>query len=402
MGSIRVRKQTGKLFLDFKYRNKRCREQTALEDTAKNRKKLQALMDRIEAEITLGIFDYPQYFPNSANAAKFQKEKEEEEKTDALENHEHTPLFKSFAHTWIGEMSIQWRKSHLTTVEGTLKNYLIPEFGEKEVGRITKKEILEFRASLAKVTTRSEKPLSSSRINRIMTPLRMILGEAANRYDFSSPYHGIKSLKVPRTDVEPFDIDEVKLILESVRPDFKNYYTVRFFTGMRTGEIDGLQWQYVDFKRRQILIRQSLVNGELGYTKNDGSFRTIEMSQLVYDALKEQQKATGNMDFVFCTRSGTPLSHNNVTKRVWYPLLAHLGLRKRRPYQTRHTAATLWLAAGENPEWIARQMGHTTTEMLFRIYSRYVPNLTRRDGSAFERLLITQFETATEETSDEH
>ena len=126
------------------------------------------------------------------------------------------------------------------------------------------------------------------------------------------------------------------------------------------------------------------------------------MSQLVYDALKEQQKATGNMDFVFCTRSGTPLSHNNVTKRVWYPLLAHLGLRKRRPYQTRHTAATLWLAAGENPEWIARQMGHTTTEMLFRIYSRYVPNLTRRDGSAFERLLITQFETATEETSDEH
>jgi len=50
-------------------------------------------------------------------------------------------------------------------------------------------------------------------------------------------------------------------------------------------------------------------------------------------------------------------------------------------------AATLWLASGENPEWIARQMGHTTTEMLFRVYSRYVPNLTRRDGSTFEALL---------------
>ena len=33
-------------------------------------------------------------------------------------------------------------------------------------------------------------------------------------------------------------------------------------------------------------------------------------------------------------------------------------------------------------------MGHTTTEMLFRVYSRYVPNLTRQDGSAFERLLL--------------
>jgi len=61
----------------------------------------------------------------------------------------------------------------------------------------------------------------------------------------------------------------------------------------------------------------------------------------------------------------------------------------RRPYQCRHTAATLWLGAGENPEWIARQLGHTTTEMLFRVYSRYVPNLTRRDGSAFERLLVS-------------
>ncbi len=53
----------------------------------------------------------------------------------------------------------------------------------------------------------------------------------------------------------------------------------------------------------------------------------------------------------------------------------------------RHTAATLWLASGEAPEWIANQLGHNSTEMLFRVYSRYVPNLTRRDGSAMERML---------------
>ncbi|MFQ3191126.1 MAG: integrase [Paraglaciecola sp.] len=75
------------------------------------------------------------------------------------------------------------------------------------------------------------------------------------------------------------------------------------------------------------------------------------------------------------------------TKRVWYPLLARLGIEKRRPYQSRHTTATLWLAAGESPEWIAKQMGHASTEMLFKVYSRFVPNLTRKDGSAFEKLL---------------
>lgn len=108
----------------------------------------------------------------------------------------------------------------------------------------------------------------------------------------------------------------------------------------------------------------------------------------VVEALRRQFRATGNdSEYVFCNREGKPLEHNNVTKRIWYPMLLRLGLEKRRPYQTRHTAATLWLAAGESPEWIARQMGHSTTEMLFKTYSRFVPNLTRNDGSAFEKLL---------------
>jgi len=392
VGKIVERPETGKLFFDFRYAGMRCREQTTLDNTPANRKKLETILKRLEAEITLGSFEYHKYFPNSSLAQKFTKQAEVQK---AREAHD-TPLFKEFSQDWVGEIKIQWRQSHTSTIEGTLKNYLNPYFGEKEVGHITKKDILEFRASLAKVITRSKKSLSASRINKIMTPLRMILSEAANRFEFSSPYHGIKSLRVPRTDVEPFSIEEVKSIIETVRLDFRNYYTVRFFSGMRTGEVDGLQWQHVDFTRRQILIRQALVEGRLEYTKNDGSFRTIEMSQLVFDALMDQRKSTGSQSFVFCSRTGGPLNHSNVTKRIWYPLLRHLGLRKRRPYQTRHTAATLWLASGESPEWIARQMGHTTTEMLFRVYSRYVPNLTRQDGSAFERLLINEFEFKTE------
>lgn len=384
MANIRVRQETGKLFFDFRYRGQRCREQTALDDTPANRKRMQQVLDRVEAEITLGTFEYGRYFPESPNAARFGVVRAQAVTA--------TPLFSEFAQVWMEEMKVQWRRSHAETVDLTVTKHLLPVFGEKEVGHITKADILNFRSTLAKVTGRKKETLSSTRINHIMAPLRMILNEAANRYDFSSPYHGIKSLRVPRSDVEPFTLDEVKLILERVRADFRQYYTVRFFTGMRTGEIDGLQWQYVDFERRQILVRQSWVRGELTYTKNDGSFRTIDMSQLVHDALIEQRKATGEQPFVFCTRDGTPLSHSNVTSRVWYPLLRHLELRKRRPYQTRHTAATLWLAAGESPEWIARQMGHTTTEMLFRVYSRYVPNLTRKDGSAFERLLRSNFD----------
>jgi integrase len=388
MGNIRTRKESGKLFLDFRYQNRRCREQTSLNDVPANRKKLVMLLQKIEAEILLGSFDYAQYFPNSKMVQTLKRQS-----SVVASHHQTMPSFSSFSEDWYEEMQITWRESYRVTVRGVLDRRLVDYFGKKQVDLISKADLLQFRAQLAKVVSKNGKRFSPSHINRHMKILRMILNEAADRFDFSSAYRGIKPLKIPKADVDPFTLEEIDKILGAVRRDFRSYYTVRFFTGMRTGEIDGLKWSYVDFERRQILIRETVVRGKPEYTKTEDSQREISMSQPVYDALKQQQKATGKLDYVFCTRKGTPLQHNNVTKRVWKPLLKHIGLTLRTPYQSRHTAATLWLAAGENPEWIARQMGHANTEMLFRVYSRYVPNLTRQDGSAFERLLNEQFPT---------
>ena len=397
MGSIRKHDQTGLLFFDFRYCGSRCREYTSLPDTAANRKKMEKVLSRCEEQIALGAFNYRDFFPNSKNAVKFDQPTPDVQAAPFAQagvsmeqgDVKSTPLFKDFAETWFAEKSVEWRASHKKTVRDDIDKLLVPRFGDQEVGRITKADILSFRADLAKVQARGKSSmLSNPRINKILNPLRQILGEAADRFDFRMPFQNIKQLKIKRVDVEPFSLDEVKRMIETIRPDFRNYLLVRFFTGMRTGEVNGLQWKYVDFEHRLILVRETIVAGEEEYTKTDGSQRDIQMSQLVYDALKEQEKGTRPLSkFVFCTRDGKPLDYKNVTNRVWKPLLRHLGLKVRRPYQCRHTAATLWLASGEAPEWIARQLGHTTTEMLFRVYSRYVPNLTRRDGSAFERLL---------------
>lgn len=394
MGSIRVRKETGQLFLDFRYQGERCREQTLLTDTPENRKRLEKILAKIEAQIKAGTFDYAASFPTSKHANKpahvgppaVPAPAMVERAIEAVPS---TPTFSVFAQQWLANHQVEWRRSHIRVLRSTIDGHLLPAFGDKPVSSIAKSDVLALRAKLAALPGRAGKPgLTPKRINGILAPLRQMLNEAAETYGFTSPVLNLKPLKVRKTDVEPFTLDEVQLLLSTVRPDYRDYFTVRFFTGMRTGEAHGLKWKYVDFANRLILIRETFVLGEDEYTKTDSSQREIQMSQVVFDALQRQHAATASLsDYVFCNREGKPLDNKNFTDRVWTPLLRHLGFKPRRPYQMRHTAATLWLASGEAPEWIARQLGHSSTEMLFRVYSRYVPNLTRRDGSAIDRLL---------------
>jgi len=390
MGSIRT--NGGDLFFDFRYRGQRCREYTKLPDSPANRRKIQAVMDKIEGEISLGIFDYAKYFPGSKMVAKFDvlrtSAPQAAETTPAPSAIPSTPLFKAFAEIWHDEFKAGWRRSHLATVRSTLDRHLIPRFADMQVARISKSDVLQFRASLTGLSGRNgNSSLSAKTINRIVQILGQILAEAGERYDFINPIDKIKRIRQQKTDIQPFSMDEVRLILSAVRVDYRPYLAVRFFTGMRTGEINGLKWKFVDFERRQILVRETIVRGQIEYTKTDGSQREIEMSQPVFDALQAQHKITGPRGLVFCHQNGEAIDVDNFTNRVWHPLLRHLNLEKRRPYQARHTCATLWLGSGENAEWVARQLGHMNTMMLFKTYSRYVPNLTRRDGSAFDRFV---------------
>ncbi len=400
MGSVRRRQDNGFLFLDFRFQGKRCREQTLLSDTLVNRKKAERSLAMIEAEIAAGTFDYAANFhkplPHGAPVGSASKVRAVQVPTP-----ESTPSLRDFADQWLTNHAVEWRRSHIRVLRSTIDGHLIKHFGDRPVGEITKADLLDFRNRLAEAPGRSGASLSPKRINGILAPLRQILAEAAEMYGFVSPATNIKPLRVRKSDVQPFTLAEVQTLISRTRADYRHYFLIRFFTGMRTGEIHGLKWKYVDFERRLILVRETFVLGEEEYTKNDYSQRDIQMSQVVYEALRQQHAATSKLgDYVFCNRQGLPLDNKNFSDRVWYPLLRHLGLERRRPYQMRHTAATLWLASGEAPEWIARQLGHSSTEMLFRVYSRYVPNLTRRDGSAIDRLLASRFAGITEAEED--
>ncbi|WP_052957482.1 phage integrase central domain-containing protein [Photobacterium kishitanii] len=121
-----------------------------------NRKRLGGLIKTIEAEITLGIFDYQKYFLKSKSAVKF-KEIEQRE-TNAIQalKAPNSPRLAEFADIWLKEKKIEWSKGHYDDVDGILTKYLIPMFGNQKISGITKQQILQFRSILTKVPGQKE------------------------------------------------------------------------------------------------------------------------------------------------------------------------------------------------------------------------------------------------------
>ena len=307
-----------------------------------------------------------------------------------------TPLFGEFSILWRTEMAPQWRRQHRDGVDVIFKKHLLPAFGMRNLSDITKADVMSFRAAVAQLPGRGAKKMSAASINKIMCILRQVLNEAADRFALADTFKSIKRLKSRKPDARPFSFEQVEKICSTIRADFKNYAITRFYTGMRTGEINGLKWKYVDFERELILVREVFSAGEAEEdAKTETSLRDISMLPVVRVALEDQLRSRipGN-DYVFTSKQGHPIDAHNFANRIWYPLLRKLEIEKRRPYETRHTTATLMLAAGESPEWIAKLMGHANTQMLFTVYSRFVPNLTRQDGRAITEVLNNRMQSS--------
>ena len=143
-------------------------------------------------------------------------------------------------------------------------------------------------------------------------------------------------------------------------------------------------------------MRAGRYRGVESTPKTAGGIRDVDILPPVVEALKAQraQQATASLrlglgapelgrDYVFSGARAGLLKPNFLRDYVWYPTLKKAGLCRRTMYQTRHTFASNALAEGEAPSWVAQMLGHTTPEMLFTVYARYIPNRTRRDGSAF-------------------
>jgi len=157
-------------------------------------------------------------------------------------------------------------------------------------------------------------------------------------------------------------------------------------TGLRPSEQVALKWTDID--GNYIFIERSRVkNKEKEDLKSSDSRRAIEIRPSMQKILADQRKLNSSFDspYVFINTKGRPILQDKLREH-WARAMKKSGLRYRRMYECRHTFASWALGAGELPEWTARTLGHVDTSMIYKTYGRYIRNLLRQDGTAFERL----------------
>lgn len=88
-----------------------------------------------------------------------------------------------------------------------------------------------------------------------------------------------------------------------------------------------------------------------------------------------------NISFIFLNSDGKPYtSSHSIIRYYWKPVLKKLGIEYHIPYQCRHTFAVLSLKLGDDPEDVAKQLGHTSLQLLFTRYARFIKNRAKRES----------------------
>lgn len=382
MANYRIR-PNGIIQYDLHVFGVRFRESSKMPATPKNIKIAKATVKQMNAELELNTFEYRDFFPDSKKVDKFETLRREKY-PDLL-----YPYFDDYTNEWLERQEHRWSRSYYRSISSDIQRYLLPFFGNTLINEITLKQVDKFRESLSKKTNKNGNSLLlNARINALIGPMISIISLASEELSFEYPFRRYKRLRETAAESSPLTKAQLKLFMENVDPNWYDYYLVRFYTGMRSCEIHGLQVKHLIFEHKLIKIRQNWVQGQFSDVKTPKSRRDIKMSEPVYQALKRVIASKNHQDdIVFTDPKDRPLSCHYVARKIWYPTLKKAGLDKRRPYETRHTAAVLHMAALENPVYISRMLGHSNTKMLFDIYAPYVVNATGTDGSAFTRLM---------------
>lgn len=349
-------KQHGVFYVYVRRGSERCNFKGGTEQKA-NR-----YADEIRKELRLGQFQFPK------------------------RNKLGSPTVKDYWACFLREyVEISCRPASQKSYKNSFGKHIIPEIGSRQLHELTHGTSRRLARALA------EKKLSKDSIRIVFANLSAMLNFAIKDGIITKNVAAMvsdlyKEAPTRHEDIEPLTAEEVPVFLTSAAqwsPQYFCLFLCAIHTGMREGEVAGLQWSDIDWNGKFAAVRRKVYDGKVGELKTKRSKRRVDLSDLLIAELKKHraklQRDFGDLpEWVFPNQFGAPLDMHNVVARHFYRALDKAEIRRIRFHDLRHTFASLLLQQGESLKYVADQLGHSSIRITADTYGHLIPGANRQ------------------------
>ena len=234
-----------------------------------------------------------------------------------------------------------------------LNKYWLPYLHETLVTDVTQMLLLQIvQAEMLHLSEKSKKDA--------VGVIGSVLEQAVPEYLNANPARKI-TFKVEKKAIDPFTNTERDALLAEMSGALLLFYTLRFYAGLRPGEVIALTW--TDFLGEKLNVSKTRSDGITRNTTKNHEQRMVNLHPKVVALLQKHAK-NKQCDHIVCTDDGVAYSRYEAFSSKLNALQLKLGIRHRDPYNARHTCATMMLEAGLEPAYCAKQLGHRLDQFL--------------------------------------
>jgi integrase len=356
----------------FRYQGELCRETMPGDASPENITNAERIAGIINYEIKAGTFSYARYFPESPRIQ--------------------TNTLGHYIDLWLEIKGNQMAPSGYRTYKSKVEAHIRPRWGHHQADQIDHLDLQSW------IQTTLMPELHNKTVREIISLLRQVFVIYRTRNKTAhDPTEGLGVTLPDPDEADPFNRNEIRDILGGATNKPQELHLAQFmlWAGPRVSEAISLAWEDVDLKAGTVKFRRSQVRGHYKVTKTRRSTREVRLLKPALDALKAQARFTEQAQpvdievtdrdnktkkrvkvrFVFhCTTTNAAHSSSDMLlKGFWRPHLQSVGVRYRGPNNCRHTYASQLLSTGAVPiDWIADQLGHTSTAMIWRHYGKWI------------------------------
>lgn len=239
------------------------------------------------------------------------------------------------------------------------RKHLLPYFGSQKMCDIARVHVQQF------IGTKQRQGYSTETLGHFRDLLSKLLGTAVSwGWLPANPARGAKLPPMERRrEPRVLSPDEVGKISKSLPEPARAIFLLGVTTGLRIGELIGLQVRDIDFSGRLLFVRRTVYRGDVGTPKTRGNERRIPLADFAVQMLRQYLEGrTVQSEWLFPSDAGTVLDDRNLIRRQVEPMCDRLGIPRFSWHSLRHTFSTMAGNIGVALPLLQSVLGHTSSE----------------------------------------